>query len=98
MMKFSVLNIMTKTNIMFISNSNANMEGVAINVERSIMNTEGDLFFINNSGKRETVCIQTSILSLGITQYFNSSTIQLKNRQGGCLHTIPQSMLRIMLV
>ena len=60
MMKFSLLNIMKETKIIFISNSNTSDEGIAINVERSTMSTEGDLFFINNSGERETVCIQTS--------------------------------------
>ena len=61
MMKFSILNVMKNTQISFIGNSNPSEEGIAINVETSIMNTEGDLFFANNSGERETVCIHADI-------------------------------------
>ena len=64
MMKFSIFNLMKITNIIFISNSNASEEGVAMNIEESTINTEGDLTFINNSGERETVVIQTSTFSI----------------------------------
>ena len=86
MMKFSTIKIMKKTNITFISNSNESMEGVAINVENSInMNIEGDLFFINNSGNRETVCIQTSTFSIrnnAILEFINNS---VKGQAGGMI-------------
>ena len=85
MMKFSTLNIMKNTNITFNSNSNANDEGIAMNVEHSIMNTEGDLFFINNVGRRETVCIQTSNFTIknnAVLQFINNS---VKGQAGGML-------------
>jgi predicted outer membrane repeat protein len=85
MMKFSSLNIMKNTNISFISNSNASDEGIAINIERSIMDTEGDFFFINNSGEREIVCIQTSIFSIrnnAVLQFVNNSA---KAQAGGMI-------------
>ena len=85
MMKFSTLNIMEKTNITFNSNSNPSEEGIAINVEESIMNTEGDLFFINNVGERETVCIQASTFTIrnnAILEFINNSA---KGQAGGML-------------
>ena len=85
MMKFSSLNIMKDTNVIFINNSNIRDEGIAINVERSTMSTEGDLFFINNSGGRETVCIQTSnftIRNSALLQFINNSA---KGQAGGML-------------
>ena len=76
---------MKKTNITFNSNSNASDEGIAINVEHSIMNIEGDLFFINNSAERETVCIQTSTLIIrnnAILEFINNS---VKKQTGGMI-------------
>jgi hypothetical protein len=76
---------MKETNLSFISNSNASMEGVAINVERSVMNSEGDFFFINNSGYHEIVCIQTSIFTIrknAVLQFINNSA---KSQVGGMI-------------
>ena len=49
------------------------------------MNTEGDLYFINNLGERETVCIQTSTFTIrnnAILEFINNSA---KGQTGGML-------------
>ena len=87
MMKFSSLNIMRMINISFIRNSNTSEEGIAVNVEHSTMTTEGNWFFINNLGHRETVCIQTStfiIRKSAKLQFINNSAIS----QTGGMHVL----------
>ena len=85
MMKFSKLNIMKKTSITFNSNSNASDEGIAINVEHSIMNIEGDLFFINNSAELETVCIQTSNFTIRNNARLEFISNSVKKQTGGMI-------------
>ena len=85
LMKFSVLIIMKSTNLTFIRNTNTSDEGVAMYMEGCTMNTDGDLFIINNSGKRETVFILSSTLSKRNSAKLQFTNNSARTQAGGIL-------------